>query len=270
MRKLFIVLFSLGIWLVFSGYSFQNKTILPSSTPVSTPYPSPKKSTDPVLGTKDFKAELVPREGFFLVTKVIDGDTIDVEINEKKETIRLIGIDTPEEVDPRKPVQCFAKEASNKAKEVLTGKSVRLEADTASGERDKYNRLLRYVFLEDQTNFNKMMVKEGYAYEYTYQNVSYKYQQEFKQAEKDARENKRGLWAEEKCSGKTSSLPSDTKTALTQSPTAPVITGSWTCAGKTKCTQMTNCEEAYFYLKNCALTKLDKDGDGVPCESICK
>ena len=138
------------------------------------------------------------QNGLHKVVKVIDGDTIAVEIDGKTETIRLIGINTPETVDPRKPVECFGVEASDKAKEILTGKSVRLEADSVVGERGKYGRLLRYIFLEDGTSFNKMMIDEGYAYEYTY-NSSYKYQDEFKQAEKEAREAKRGLWADGVC-----------------------------------------------------------------------
>lgn len=133
------------------------------------------------------------------VLRVIDGDTIEVGLNNKKETVRLIGIDAPETVDPRKPVQCFGIEASNKAKEVLTGKTITLEYDSTQGDRDKYERLLRYVFLND-LNFNKLMISEGYAHEYTYQNNHYKYMDEFKNAQKQAREGKKGLWADNICS----------------------------------------------------------------------
>ncbi len=136
-------------------------------------------------------------KGWYKVLKVVDGDTIDVEIDNKPQRARLIGIDTPES-DPRKKVECFGKEAANRAKETLTGKNVRLEKDNTQGDKDKYNRLLMYVFLENGTNFNKMMISEGFALEYTY-NLSYKYQQEFKQAEKEAREAKRGLWADNAC-----------------------------------------------------------------------
>lgn len=142
-------------------------------------------------------------EEFFEVVSVIDGDTLKVNINGTTETLRLIGIDTPETVDPRKPVQCFGEEASKKAKETLTDKKVRLEADSTQGERDKYQRLLRYVYLEDGTSFNKLMIEEGYAHEYTYQSNPYKYQTEFIDAEKSARENKRGLWGEATCNGNT-------------------------------------------------------------------
>lgn len=133
------------------------------------------------------------------IVKVIDGDTVQVKINGKSEVIRLIGIDTPESVDPRKPVQCFSIEATKKAKELLpTGKRVTLESDPTQGDKDKYNRLLRYIFLEDGTNFSKLMISDGYAHEYTYQ-VPYRYMEEFKETEKEAREAKRGLWADDAC-----------------------------------------------------------------------
>lgn len=138
------------------------------------------------------------QNGLYKIVRVIDGDTMIIKINGKNKTVRLIGVNTPETVDPRRPVECFGIEASNKAKEILSGKNVKLEADGFVGERDKYGRLLRYIFLEDGTNFNKMMISEGYAYEYTY-DLPYKYQNEFKQAEKDAREAKKGLWADGVC-----------------------------------------------------------------------
>jgi micrococcal nuclease len=136
----------------------------------------------------------------YQVVKVVDGDTVDVNINGNVERLRLIGIDTPETVDPRREVQCFGIEASNKAKELLMGKSVSLEEDASQGDRDKYKRLLRYVFLPDGTNFNLYMIKEGFAHEYTYDEV-YKYQLDFKQAEVEARNANKGLWSSEACSG---------------------------------------------------------------------
>ena len=79
-----------------------------------------------------------PKPGFNMVVKVVDGDTIDVQIGEKIERVRMIGVDTPETVDPRKTAQCFGKEASNKTKEMLGGKNVRLESDSTQDDRDKY------------------------------------------------------------------------------------------------------------------------------------
>ena len=135
------------------------------------------------------------------VLKVIDARTIEVEINGYTERTRLIGINTPKSVDARKPAECFDKEATAKARELLDGKRVKLEADiiTRQGDRDSDRRLLRYVYLPDGRLFNKLMIEEGYAYEYTH-GKPYKYQKEFKQAQRDANRNKRGLWAEGACS----------------------------------------------------------------------
>jgi micrococcal nuclease len=152
----------------------------------------------PVSNTNNTQDETPTQKELYVVTQVVDGDTFKVSIGGKTETLRMIGIDTPETVDPRKSVQCFGLEASNKAKSLLIGKKVRLEADSSQGERDKYGRLLRYAYLEDGTFFNKLMISDGYAHEYTY-NTPYQYQSEFKQAETDARNNKRGLWADDAC-----------------------------------------------------------------------
>jgi len=135
------------------------------------------------------------------VTKIVDGDTIKVEINNQIETVRLIGIDTPETKDPRKTVQCFGKEASEKTKELLENKMVRLEADSTQTDRDKYSRLLRYIYLTDGTFINKKLIEEGFAFEYTYQ-IPYLYQEEFKAAQKLAETNNLGLWNENSCGGK--------------------------------------------------------------------
>lgn len=93
----------------------------------------------------------------FLVVRVIDGDTIKLENGGK---VRYIGVNTPESADPRKPVQCFGKEASVKNEELVLNKRVRLEKDVS--ETDKYGRLLRYVYVGD-TFINLELVKQGYA-----------------------------------------------------------------------------------------------------------
>ncbi|MEK7156549.1 MAG: thermonuclease family protein [Patescibacteria group bacterium] len=136
------------------------------------------------------------------VLKVIDGDTISIIKEGRPVTLRLIGLDTPETVDPRRPVQCFGKAASDKAKGLLAGKTVLLEFDATQGMYDKYGRTLAYIFLSDGTLFNRYMIAEGYGHEYTY-NLPYKYQNEFKEAERRAREEKKGLWADGTCAGDT-------------------------------------------------------------------
>lgn len=172
-----------------------------------------KTETDPAKATEQ------PQNELYDVASVTDGDTIKVYINSETETVRLIGMDTPETVDPRKPVQCFGKEASNKAKEILNGKKVRLEADSTQGEWDKYDRLLRYVYLEDGTFYNKWMIAEGYAHEYTYDSNPYKYQDDFKEAEKQAREQSKGFWGTSTCNGDTTT--SADSTAVTSSQPTP-------------------------------------------------
>ncbi len=136
----------------------------------------------------------------FEVAKVVDGDTVDLMQESIVTRVRLIGINSPESVDPRRPVECFGKEASNHAKELLSGKSVTIELDPSQDTYDKYERLLVYIFLPDGASFNKTMIADGYAYEYTY-NKPYKYQKIFKAAEHDAKLGQRGLWASNTCNG---------------------------------------------------------------------
>ncbi|MCX6788624.1 MAG: thermonuclease family protein [bacterium] len=132
------------------------------------------------------------------VTRVIDGDTLKVFINDRNDTVRLIGIDSPEIVDTRKPVQCFANEASAKMTELVSDASVFLEEDATQGDRDKYGRLLRFVFLENGNDIGELMLEGGYAFEYTH-NKAYKYTSEYKSSESDARNTKVGLWNQLNC-----------------------------------------------------------------------
>ncbi len=122
--------------------------------------------------------------------RVVDGDTIDVNIRGKKERVRLIGVDTPETKHPKKPVQRFGKEAYLFTKEIVEKKEVRLEFDQQ--RRDKYGRLLAYVYLMDGTFLNAEIIKQGYGFAYT--RYPFKYLEEFRGYEREARENKRGLW----------------------------------------------------------------------------
>ncbi len=139
-----------------------------------------------------------PSPDLYSVVRVVDGDTIVVSVGNKDEKVRLVGINTPETVDPRKVVECFGKEASEKIKSLLEGNQVLLKSDSSQSDRDRYGRLLRYVYLLDGSFINLTLVEQGYAYEYTY-HVPYKFQKEFKKAEIDARVNKRGLWADGAC-----------------------------------------------------------------------
>jgi micrococcal nuclease len=140
----------------------------------------------------------------YKVTRVVDGDTIVVNINGLDEKIRLIGVDTPESVDPRKPVECFGLEASNYTKSLLENQNIILEPDPTQGDIDKYKRLLRYVLLPNTTtpgtttNINLKLIQDGYAHEYTY-SKPYKYQKQFKQAQTEATKAQSGLWSTTAC-----------------------------------------------------------------------
>lgn len=104
--------------------------------------------------------------GLYQVTHFDDGDTIVVNEAGQTETVRLIGMDTPEVKYPRKPVQCYGAEASANTKSLLRGQKVRLEPDPLGDNRDKYHRLLRYIYLPDGTFLNETLVKQGYAFAY--------------------------------------------------------------------------------------------------------
>lgn len=156
----------------------------------------------------------VKEDNTFLVTRVIDGDTIEIEGGQR---VRYIGIDTPETVDPRKPVQCFGVEASNRNKQLVDGKRVRLEKDVS--ETDKYGRLLRYVY-QDNSFVNLVLVQDGYAYSYTYP-PDVKYQNQFTEAQRIAREQNKGLWGSCQTTTTTTTPPATT-TQTPTTPTAPI------------------------------------------------
>ena len=125
----------------------------------------------------------------FKCTRVVDGDTIKLSNGER---VRLIGVDTPETKHPNKPVEYYGKEASASTRRMVEGKQVRLEYDQQ--QRDKYGRLLAYVYLMDGTFLNAEIIKQGYGNAYT--RHPFKYMEQFRQYEKEEREAKRGLWAD--------------------------------------------------------------------------
>ena len=199
-----------------------------------------------------------------ILVKVIDGDTITVSINGKNEVVRVIGIDTPEVVDTRKTVECFGKEGSEMAKSILNdNKIVLLESDPSQGERDKYQRLLRYVWIEDGVvDFGKLMIGSGYASEYTY-STPYKYQKVYKEAESKAKEAKKGLWADDACASVAQGSPT------TQQETPVNASGDdKDCSDFATHTEA----QAYFESKGGSPTnnvdRLDSDHDGIACESL--
>jgi len=130
--------------------------------------------------------------GFFRVLESADGDTIVVDMGGTKERVRLVGVDTPETHHPDKPVQCFGQAASDFTSGLLSGKSVRLESDQQSTNRDRYDRLLRYVYTESGDLLNKKLISSGYGFAYT--SFPFDKSAEFRQAEDQAKESRLGLW----------------------------------------------------------------------------
>ena len=123
----------------------------------------------------------------YVVSEVIDGDTIRIDTGD---TIRYIGIDTPETKHPRIGKECFGEEAARFNEQLVLGKSIILEKDV--NDTDRYGRLLRYVWLEGEM-VNKILVEQGYAQASAYP-PDIKYQVVLDAVEREARENGRGLW----------------------------------------------------------------------------
>lgn len=130
---------------------------------------------------------------YYEVTHVIDGDTFKVRVNKKEYTIRMLGINTPETLDPRKAVECYGKEASDENKKMLTGSKVRLEFSPKREVKDKYNRFLAYVYDSHNILVNEYLLRNGFAREYTY-GSQYSLRKLFKDIEKVAKKNKVGMW----------------------------------------------------------------------------
>lgn len=126
------------------------------------------------------------------VVSIEDGDTITVLQNGQEEKVRLLGVDTPEVRDPRKAVQCYGKAASQFTTSLIGTNTVRLEADPENADRDRYQRLLRYVYLPDGTLVNAEIIKQGYGFAYL--NYPITKSDEFKRYEDSARQENRGLW----------------------------------------------------------------------------
>ncbi len=144
------------------------KNILPTQETKVSP------AVTPVLGTTTSGV---------LVTRVIDGDTLQIQDGRK---VRLIGIDAPE----KKGIECYSNESSKYLESLVLGQSVTLEKDVS--ETDRYGRLLRYVY-KDSASINETLISEGYAFALTYP-PDVKYSVKFKIAEKSAKDFKKGLW----------------------------------------------------------------------------
>jgi len=168
--KVFLFAFFIGTYLYFLGFYLTRSS--PSLAPATSNF---AQITDTVATSTE------------KVTRVIDGDTIEIEGGIK---VRLIGIDTPEMKNKNRTIDCFATEAKQKVESLLNGKEVVLVKDVS--ETDKYGRLLRYVYLGDEM-INDTLVKEGYARISTFP-PDVKFKDQFLTSERQAREAQVGLW----------------------------------------------------------------------------
>lgn len=126
-----------------------------------------------------------------LVTAVVDGDTIYVGRGWRRTKVRLIGVDTPETVHPKKSPECFGLEAKFFTRIQLEDQPVLLRYKPDE-RMDRYGRTLAYVYLEDGTFLNLELIRQGFARAYT--RFPFKYRRAFEQAEQEARRDQRGLW----------------------------------------------------------------------------
>jgi len=132
---------------------------------------------------------LQAQPGAATVTKVIDGDTIVVNIAGSEYRVRYIGVDTPESTTRQ---ECFGREAARFNRSLVNGQTLRLEQDV--NDTDRFGRLLRYAYLPDGRMVNEVLVREGYALARSYP-PDVKYQERLRAAEREARQAQRGLWA---------------------------------------------------------------------------
>ncbi len=184
-----------------------------------------------------------------VVERVIDGDTI-IVVGVGR--VRLIGVDTPETVDPRRPVEFFGREASAFTKRMLEGRTVRLEYDRE--RTDRYGRTLAYIYLPDGTLANAEIVRRGYGHAYT--RFPFKHLDRFRALEREARNAARGLWAAPASEGQ---APSATP--------AQAVRWDDNANGRISCAEarrhgiapVRRGHPAYRYMR-------DGDGDGIVCE----
>lgn len=211
------------------------------------------------------------------VVRVVDGDTMKVAFTDggkdKEETIRLLLVDTPESVDPEKPVQPFALDASNYAKTMLTGKDVQLELDVS--ERDKYGRLLCYLYIGDKM-FNELLLENGYARVAYIYPPNVKYVDQFREIQKKAQQKGLNIWSVENYAQEDGYHEGVVKGGAAASPKLSTMTTlkPVTTSQPKANTSYNSCKEANaagaYNIKKGEpgySAKLDRDGDGVACEN---
>ena len=199
------------------------------------------------------------------VVAVTDGDTIKVlDSNRAQHKVRLSGIDAPEKGQP------FGNASRKYLASLVVGKDVRIE----TSKKDRYGRVLGKVWVQPQDcpgcgktlNANHAQILSGMAWRYLdyVKDLSPEDRGRYESAETEAKKRKRGLWSD------ANAIPPWAWRKGQRNSTVKVTAANFQCGSKRYCGEMTSCEEAKFYLRNCDLTRLDGDKDGVPCESICR
>lgn len=197
-----------------------------------------------------------------VVVGVADGDTVTVFDRERwaQSRVRLSAIDTPERGQPW----------GTRARQALADKVFRRDVRVAPEGEDRYDRMLGRLYVENR-DINREMVREGHAWVYR----RYSLDARLLADERAAREGRRGLWSlpesetvppwEWRRGARRPGAGGAEQPALAVGASVPP-----TCGTKTVCREMSSCEEARFFLGRCGLTRLDGDGDGVPCERLCR
>jgi endonuclease YncB( thermonuclease family) len=196
------------------------------------------------------------------VVRVVDGDTIVVLNGQNKQIkIRLYGIDTPEKK------QAFGQKAKQFTARLVWKKQV----DVKSVTTDRYGRTIALVFFDNHKSLNQELIANGFAWVYRQYCTSRRLCKRWLQAESEARKLRRGLWSDPNPTPPWEWRRNKPHTYNNQSYIFTETTNyNFTCGQKRYCSQMSSCEEARFYLDVCGLKRLDGNGNGVPCEKICK
>jgi micrococcal nuclease len=207
------------------------------------------------------------------VSRSVDGDTIHVRARGFETTVRLIGIDTPETHRPGYPVQCFGPAASERTARILPpGTAVRLETDPTQDTRDRYGRLLAYVYKTgaggSAGSVNYALVATGYAKVYVYGGNPFRYTATFQRAQSRARSGGRGLWGPP-CRGNTAQQASPAPRLRTQqAPSAGSCNANYTPCVANSASDL-DCADVGHAVTVVGSDpyRLDGDGDGRGCES---
>jgi endonuclease YncB( thermonuclease family) len=192
-----------------------------------------------------------------VVTRVVDGDTVSVRTHEGRHNVRLAQIDAPERDQPH------GRQAAEALARMVLGREVRMEIVTT----DRYGRDVVELFA-DGVHVNRALVREGHAWVYQ----RYAVDRELQPLESAARSERLGLWALPEADRIPPWAWRAAGRAARQRPRETLGRsqgGPYECGAKTRCAQMASCEEAVFHLRQCGVTTLDGDGDGVPCEALC-